>query len=80
MPTPADVRIFREIPMVISVLDYSNGVTLPDVGRLRQGPAIMKCPWIERNGIERLKWAGPTQKSSSGPAARAGTSDCTDLT
>jgi nitroimidazol reductase NimA-like FMN-containing flavoprotein (pyridoxamine 5'-phosphate oxidase superfamily) len=25
MPTPADVRIFRVIPMVISVLDYSKG-------------------------------------------------------
>jgi hypothetical protein len=25
MPTPADVRIFRVTPMVISVLDYSKG-------------------------------------------------------
>jgi nitroimidazol reductase NimA-like FMN-containing flavoprotein (pyridoxamine 5'-phosphate oxidase superfamily) len=25
MPTPADVRIFRVVPMVISVLDYSKG-------------------------------------------------------
>ncbi len=25
MPTPADVRIFRVIPTVISVLDYSRG-------------------------------------------------------
>ncbi|KAI3603181.1 putative heme iron utilization protein (plasmid) [Cupriavidus necator H850] len=25
MPTTADVRIFRVIPMVISVLDYSKG-------------------------------------------------------
>lgn len=74
MPTPADVRILRETPMVISVLDYSNGVTLPDVGRLRQGPAIMKCPWIGRNSIERLKWAGPTQKSANGPPASAGAS------
>jgi hypothetical protein len=25
MPTPADVRMFRVTPMVISVLDYSKG-------------------------------------------------------
>ncbi len=25
MPIPADVRIFRVMPMVISVLDYSKG-------------------------------------------------------
>jgi nitroimidazol reductase NimA-like FMN-containing flavoprotein (pyridoxamine 5'-phosphate oxidase superfamily) len=31
MPTPADVRIFRVIPMVISVLDYSKGFAHTDL-------------------------------------------------
>jgi len=31
MPTPADVRIFRVTPMVISVLDYSKGFAHTDL-------------------------------------------------
>ena len=31
MPTPADVRIFRVTPMVISVLDYSKGFAQTDL-------------------------------------------------
>jgi nitroimidazol reductase NimA-like FMN-containing flavoprotein (pyridoxamine 5'-phosphate oxidase superfamily) len=31
MPTPADVRVFRVIPMVISVLDYSKGFAHTDL-------------------------------------------------
>jgi nitroimidazol reductase NimA-like FMN-containing flavoprotein (pyridoxamine 5'-phosphate oxidase superfamily) len=31
MPTPADVRIFRVTPMVISVLDYSKGFAHADL-------------------------------------------------
>jgi nitroimidazol reductase NimA-like FMN-containing flavoprotein (pyridoxamine 5'-phosphate oxidase superfamily) len=31
MPTPADVRIFRVIPVVISVLDYSKGFAHTDL-------------------------------------------------
>jgi hypothetical protein len=31
MPTPADIRIFRVTPMVISVLDYSKGFTHTDL-------------------------------------------------
>ena len=31
MPTPADARIFRVTPMVISVLDYSKGFAHTDL-------------------------------------------------
>jgi hypothetical protein len=31
LPTPADVRIFRVAPMVISVLDYSEGFAHTDL-------------------------------------------------
>jgi nitroimidazol reductase NimA-like FMN-containing flavoprotein (pyridoxamine 5'-phosphate oxidase superfamily) len=31
MPTPADVRIFRVTPMVVSVLDYSKGFAHTDL-------------------------------------------------
>jgi hypothetical protein len=31
MPTPADVRIFRVTPTVISVLDYSKGFAHSDL-------------------------------------------------
>ena len=31
MPTPADVRIFRVTPVVISVLDYSKGFAHTDL-------------------------------------------------
>ena len=31
LPTPADVRIFRVTPMVISVLDYSKGFAHTDL-------------------------------------------------
>jgi hypothetical protein len=31
IPTPADVRIFRVTPMVISVLDYTKGFAHTDL-------------------------------------------------
>jgi hypothetical protein len=31
MPTPADVRIFRVMPTVISALDYSKGFAHTDL-------------------------------------------------
>jgi nitroimidazol reductase NimA-like FMN-containing flavoprotein (pyridoxamine 5'-phosphate oxidase superfamily) len=31
MPTPADIRIFRAIPVVVSVLDYSRGFAHTDL-------------------------------------------------
>ena len=37
MPTPADVRIFRVTPTVISVLDYSKGFGIPISSLARPG-------------------------------------------
>ena len=52
MPTPADVRIFRVIPMVISVLDYSKGFAHTDLVRVTDNDL---AEFIE---ARRHHWAG----------------------
>lgn len=37
LPTPADVRIFRLTPTVISLLDYSKGLATPVLSRAERG-------------------------------------------